>query len=173
MLEVFDFYLNRAILIDMEVTTYNLTETYKQAEIFLAHLIKVRPNIKSTQATVVLLSGDLGAGKTSFTQGLALALGVKDNVTSPTFVIEKIYPLTTTTSQPFINLVHIDCYRLNSSEDLKKIGIEKILATKNNLVVVEWPEQAPNLWPKEAKEVKLTFINDTTRNISYDDQEKN
>ncbi len=150
----------------MEVTTYNLIDTYKEAEFFLARLLKTRQNLNSNKASVVLLSGDLGAGKTSFVQGLARALGVTDSITSPTFVLEKIYPLAS--GQPFAKLVHIDCYRLDSKADLKPLEVEGILADKNNLVVVEWPEKVPNFWPQEALKIKFTFIDDTTRNISYD-----
>lgn len=151
----------------MEVVTHNLIDTYKEAEIFLAHLLKTSQNFNFNKAVVVLLSGDLGAGKTSFVQGLARALGVTDSITSPTFVLEKIYRLAS--DQPFTKLVHIDCYRLDSRANLKPLEIEDILADKNNLVVVEWPEKVPNFWPPEALKVKFTFINDTTRNISYDD----
>src|ERR1700741_1595530 len=70
-------------------------------------------------ALLVTLSGELGAGKTSFTQGLARALGVSEPITSPTFVLEKVYELS---NQPFSRLVHIDAYRLDGEKSLTPLG---------------------------------------------------
>ena len=71
---------------------------------------------------VLALSGDLGAGKTTFTQYLAKALGVKGNVNSPTFVLMKIYE---TKKKPIRHLVHLDVYRLNSGDDLITLGLDE------------------------------------------------
>ena len=78
----------------------------------------------------ILLNGDLGTGKTTFTKALALALGVKDNVTSPTFTIIKEY-------LGKFNLYHIDMYRLNGDE-AQNVGIDELLLDKNGVTVIEW-----------------------------------
>ena len=93
---------------------------------------------KQGSATLVTLSGDLGAGKTSYTQGVARALGVTSAVTSPTFVLMKIYPLH---DQAFTRLVHIDAYRLSGGKDLAPLGLTEIFADAGSLVLLEWPEQ--------------------------------
>ena len=88
---------------------------------------------------ILCLEGDLGAGKTTFTQGLAHALGVKGRVTSPTFCIVQEHPATGGASIPL--LVHMDLYRLHGEDDVLAIGWEDYLA-QGAVLVVEWPERA-------------------------------
>ena len=88
--------------------------------------------------TVVALHGGLGAGKTTFTQGLALALGIERPVTSPTFTLVSEHQGTGG------RLVHMDLYRLADSSDLLEIGWQEYLES-GSLVVVEWPERAADL----------------------------
>src|SRR3989338_8593952 len=99
-------------------------------------------------ACVVALEGVLGAGKTTFAQGFARALGIKERVLSPTFVIVKIYAV-----QKRIwtrHFVHIDCYRMRSSRDLASLGIKEIFKDKKAIVLIEWPERIRRLIPKNA-----------------------
>jgi tRNA threonylcarbamoyladenosine biosynthesis protein TsaE len=92
---------------------------------------------KDAGATLITLTGELGAGKTSFVQGIARALGVRDAVTSPTFVLEKIYSLP---EGAFKRLAHIDAYRLKGGNDLKALGYDEIMTDAETLVCLEWPE---------------------------------
>ncbi len=89
---------------------------------------------------VIGLNGDLGAGKTTFCQGLAAALGVTDTVNSPTFVIMKIYA-TGPVVLPIKTLVHIDAYRLNSIKDLEAIGALEYFGRDDAVVLVEWSDK--------------------------------
>lgn len=98
-------------------------------------------------ATVITLSGDLGAGKTTFSQGVGLALGVRDTMTSPTFVIENIYALS---NQKWTRLIHIDAYRMKSAYELETIGWQEIAADPSNLILLEWPERVHELLPSDA-----------------------
>lgn len=101
-------------------------------------------------AFVVGLSGHLGAGKTSCTKLLAKELGIPETVTSPTFVIMKIYDipagakLASGAGVPisFKRLVHIDAYRLERRSELEGIDFERVSSDPHNLVVIEWPENA-------------------------------
>ena len=106
----------------------------------------------SDAATVVTLSGELGAGKTTFTQALAKALGVGESVTSPTFVIEKAYELE---GQRWDRLVHIDAYRLKGEHELEVLGWKELIAEPANLIVLEWPERVPSLIPEEAIRIRF------------------
>ncbi len=115
------------------------------------------------RATIVALSGDLGVGKTSYVQGVARALGVRDKVTSPTFVLEKIYNLE---NQKFSRLVHIDAYRLNGIEELHAIGWDDIVTDPNNLILIEWPEKVANAIPKSAIRISLEGSGES-REITY------
>jgi tRNA threonylcarbamoyladenosine biosynthesis protein TsaE len=103
-------------------------------------------------AIVVALHGDLGAGKTTFTQTLARTLGVTESVTSPTFVIMKGYA---TLSPEFDNLLHIDAYRIEKSEELSVLGFAQILAAARTLVVIEWAEKVVDVLPPQV--INLTF----------------
>ena len=89
-------------------------------------------------AAVLALSGELGSGKTAFVKALAKELGVEETVTSPTFVIEKIYKLS---HSRFKNLVHVDAYRLESAHELEVLGFKELLQNAENLVAIEWPER--------------------------------
>jgi tRNA threonylcarbamoyladenosine biosynthesis protein TsaE len=131
-------------------SSHSLAETERIATEWLLFISKAYPN--NDQALVVGLSGHLGAGKTAFTKSVAKILGVAEEVTSPTFVIMKIYMLND--RDPMINdqknaapfgfpwkrLVHIDAYRLERREELDALDWEKLVADKGNLILIEWPE---------------------------------
>jgi tRNA threonylcarbamoyladenosine biosynthesis protein TsaE len=120
-----------------------------------------------SQATVVALSGDLGAGKTTFAQGVARALGVEEQVTSPTFVIEKIYqlnqPFDHAQGKQFARLIHIDAYRLNDAHELEVLGWKEIVADPSNLIVIEWPERVTDLIPSDAIHISLEGSSDSRK----------
>lgn len=112
-------------------------------------------------ATIIALSGDLGAGKTTFVQAIARSLGVEEDVTSPTFVLERTYELKG--SPPcggWKKLVHIDAYRLVSAEELLAIGWEDRVADPGNLILIEWPENVAALIPEGAIRIKFDIKGD-------------
>ncbi len=127
-----------------------------------ALVTKLQP--KSEGATLVTLSGELGAGKTSFTQAIAGALGVRSSVTSPTFVLMKIYALE---GGMFKHLVHIDAYRLEGAEELKALGFDEVMSEPGNLVMLEWPEKVVGGLPKADVAITLRAVSETTRTLSY------
>ncbi len=92
------------------------------------------------RASIVALSGPLGAGKTTLTQALAHALGVAERVVSPTFVVAKWYE---TTHRDFDTLVHIDAYRIEDESELVPLGFSTLVQQANTLIVIEWPEKIP------------------------------
>jgi tRNA threonylcarbamoyladenosine biosynthesis protein TsaE len=96
------------------------------------------------EAFVITLSGELGAGKTALTQALAKKLGVTDHVLSPTFVVQKTYPLSTPNPQGFTQLMHIDAYRIENEADARALKLEESLHTQGLLVIIEWPEKLPS-----------------------------
>ena len=116
-------------------------------------------------ATLVTLSGDLGAGKTAFTKAVARVLGVSEEVTSPTFVLEKIYQLS---DKPWKHLIHIDAYRLLGGHELLAIGFEGICRDAGNLILLEWPEKVPSaLEGKKSLAMNFKHIDESTREISW------
>jgi len=122
----------------------------------------LHPKVKG--ATLVTLSGNLGAGKTAFTQALARALGVTAPVTSPTFVLAKSYDLS---GKEFSKLVHIDAYRLKEGKDLRALDFTHILEEPRTLIVLEWPEMVQDGLPSPDVAITLTVRSDTERDITY------
>jgi len=111
---------------------------------------------------VVALHGDLGAGKTAFTQEVGKILGVKENMHSPTFVIEKIYAIN---FKNFKRLIHIDAYRLEKDSELLHLGWEELIREPENLILIEWPENVAKIIPKSAKKISFKFVDEKTREI--------
>ncbi len=122
---------------------------------------------EATHATLITLSGELGAGKTTFTQFLAKALGVDDTVNSPTFVIERIYDIPENAAARYARLVHIDAYRLQNDSELTALGFEEIMSHPKNLIMLEWPENVPII--AQQAQVRLVFkaLSDESRQITY------
>jgi tRNA threonylcarbamoyladenosine biosynthesis protein TsaE len=126
-----------------------LSKSGRQTKIFARDLAKELKKFvprKTGKATVIGISGDLGAGKTTFVQGFAKALGVKERITSPTFVIMKKFPIHKhkIKNSFFSFFYHFDFYRLSSAKDLQALDFRKIAADPKNLVVVEWSDRIKN-----------------------------
>lgn len=107
-------------------------------------------------AAVVALHGELGAGKTTFVQMLAKAIGVTESVTSPTFVVMKQYPLETA-KKTIEELVHIDAYRIEDESEMTPLHFEELLKTPGLLVCIEWAENIKNLLPKNLIDVTINI----------------
>lgn len=105
---------------------------------------------------VVLLHGELGAGKTTFVKGLANGLGVKDIITSPTFTLMNIYKVKNSKFK-IQNFVHVDTYRMKDEEELMEIGIEDYLGNEETICVIEWPEKVLGLLESVDKKVNVNF----------------
>ncbi len=90
------------------------------------------------RATILTLSGELGAGKTALTQAIGKKLGVTQGIVSPTFVIMKQYQ---TPGGPFTSLIHIDAYRIEDEKELLPIRFEELTKQGNTLIIIEWPER--------------------------------
>ena len=113
-----------------------------------------KTRFKNNQAVVLALKGNLGSGKTTFTQGFLRGLGVKKKITSPTFVIFKRYKLR---AKSFKFVYHIDCYRIKKSQELLVLGIKEIFDNPKNIVLIEWPERIKNILPKERINVGFEY----------------
>ncbi|OHA64392.1 MAG: tRNA (adenosine(37)-N6)-threonylcarbamoyltransferase complex ATPase subunit type 1 TsaE [Candidatus Wildermuthbacteria bacterium RIFCSPHIGHO2_01_FULL_48_25] len=103
-------------------------------------------------AVVVSLEGDLGSGKTTFSQGFARGLGVKERVSSPTFVIMKPYKLKTKNYKLFY---HIDCYRLKSPKELLELHWKDIVKNPRAIALVEWGNRVQHLLPRDAFHIRF------------------
>jgi len=128
-----------------------MKETILEGEKLGAHL---------ERGDVVVLSGELGSGKTTFTKGVAKGLGVREweKVTSPTFVIMNKY-------EGRVPLYHVDFYRLHDVSELGDIGFFEYL-NGDNVTIVEWGEKFKEVFPKSTKWVNFKYINENTREIT-------
>ena len=114
---------------------------------------------KSTEARVFALSGELGAGKTTFVQGFAEALGIKEKIISPTFVLIRQHKIPCSKK----TLYHIDLYRI---DDISNIGLEEILSNPDNIVLIEWAEKIENILPENALKINITKSEENQRLIT-------
>ncbi|MDO8231847.1 MAG: tRNA (adenosine(37)-N6)-threonylcarbamoyltransferase complex ATPase subunit type 1 TsaE [bacterium] len=144
----------------MEKTIRTLDDLEAEA-VFFVHTLS-----PGTKATLVTLSGELGAGKTAFTKAVARALGVEETVSSPTFVLEKIYLLPD--DQSFKRLIHIDAYRLEKGSELAPLGFDEFMQDSGNLILLEWPGKVADALPVPSKKLSFTVQPDGARTISYD-----
>ncbi len=112
---------------------------------------------------VIALEGELGAGKTTFTQAFADALGVDGRVKSPTFVLMKHYNLSNTPN--YETLYHLDCYRLQDSNDLGPLGIGELLKRPGAIVLIEWAERVADILPTSYWRIRIEHVSEQGRNI--------
>jgi tRNA threonylcarbamoyladenosine biosynthesis protein TsaE len=107
---------------------------------------------------VVLLAGELGAGKTTFVQGIARGIGFGGTVSSKSFVIMGEY-------RGSVTLYHADLYRLEDPEQVWELGLEEL--SRDGVLVVEWPERAPEVLPEEHLLVRFEVIDDEHRRLEF------
>lgn len=129
---------------EYKIKTKSADETFKLAENFESEKFK---------NMVICLYGELGSGKTIFAKGIAKAIGIEEDITSPTFTIVKEYD----GEMPFY---HMDVYRLEESD--QNIGIEEYY-DKGGVVVIEWAETIKDRLPKQRLDITIKVIDDNTR----------
>jgi tRNA threonylcarbamoyladenosine biosynthesis protein TsaE len=124
---------------------------------------------------LLLLNGQLGMGKTTFTQGLAKGMGITETITSPTFTLLKEYTssarsIAMSNSQPYSSartrkfaLYHFDLYRLDEPEEIIDLGFEDYFYDRNGVCVVEWADKAENLWVSEQLTITIRPQGETGR----------
>jgi tRNA threonylcarbamoyladenosine biosynthesis protein TsaE len=154
-----------------EFITKSAEETQKLGESLVKRLIKRKAD---KEAAVLALEGDLGGGKTTFVQGMARVLNIKERITSPSFVLIKKYQITPPQPSPYIrggrreglrNFYHIDCYRLTKSWQLQELGFGEIINSPQNLVVIEWAQRIPEILPGSTTRIEFEWIGENRRKI--------
>lgn len=133
--------------------TNNDSETIKLGEDFAGGL---------ASGDIVLLSGNLGAGKTTFVQGIAKGLKIKDRILSPTFVLVRNHEVV---SEKFNSLNHIDLYRIEGQEDLEKLGIAEFISSEDSVTIIEWAEKLKNFNPKKGYRISFIYKGENKREI--------
>ena len=125
--------------------------------------------VQNRKSAVILgLQGDLGGGKTTFLQGFAKGLGIKEKILSPTFVLMKRFKIKNLPAQAgkhFKNFYHIDCYRINNAKNIDELGFGDIILNPKNIMVIEWAEKIKKILPKSTIIIKFNFIDKNKREI--------
>ncbi|MBI5153309.1 MAG: tRNA (adenosine(37)-N6)-threonylcarbamoyltransferase complex ATPase subunit type 1 TsaE [Parcubacteria group bacterium] len=137
--------------------TQSDSETRQIAEEFARELLS-----ETNACHVVSLEGELGAGKTTFMQGVGRGLGIRQQMTSPTFIIFCVFDLK---KCAYKRLYHFDCYRLKSYEDLRALEFEDIIADPKNLVIIEWGDMIKEHLPKNTIQITFEVVSRDTRSI--------
>lgn len=135
----------------MTITTHSVAETQRVGEKLAQQL---------APDDVLLLLGDMGAGKSVFTRGIARGLGVTGYVTSPTFTILQVH------DSGRLPLYHFDWYRLADAEELYELSMDEYLQN-GGVTVIEWPSRAEEVIPDRRLEIALSPLDDDTRSITF------
>ena len=166
-----------------------ITKNYKQTQRLGKNFAEEILKMSAGKTAVVLgLKGNLGGGKTTFLQGFARGIGIKEKILSPTFVVLKHfkipqknanYSLPTTN---YTDFYHIDCYRINKPKEILELGFKEIISDPKNIVAIEWPEKIKKVLsrllegsrgsstksgPKSFIKINFKFIDKNTREIIF------
>ena len=160
----------------MKLVSKSGKETKNFAKKLALDILRKAYGVRRT-ALVISLEGDLGAGKTTFTQGFAEGLGIRETVQSPTFVILKVYAIRHT---PYAirhkkqnvrhkaygvrQLIHVDAYRLRA-KDFKVLGWKEFIKNPQNIILVEWGNKIKSILPKNT--IRILFGHGKKSNERY------
>lgn len=168
-----------------KIITNSKEKTQKFAADFAKKILLGKSGFPS--ALIIGLFGNLGAGKTTFTQGFAKGIGIKQKITSPTFVIlkkikiihkpqilnpkiktnpkSKIQIKQKTQDTNFQNLIHIDAYRLENPDELLNLNWRELTKNPQNIILIEWADKIKKILPKNCVKINFKFINENKREI--------
>ncbi|OGY67198.1 MAG: tRNA (adenosine(37)-N6)-threonylcarbamoyltransferase complex ATPase subunit type 1 TsaE [Candidatus Harrisonbacteria bacterium RIFCSPLOWO2_02_FULL_41_13b] len=139
-----------------KIISKNSKATQKLATQLAKNLLKAKTY--ELKSRIMGLTGDLGAGKTTFVQGFLRALGIKGRITSPTFLIFKPYKIKVRGLKfefQGSTVYHVDCYRLHKPSNITKLGFKKILKNPENIILIEWAEKIKKILPKNTIWIKF------------------
>jgi len=151
-------------------------QTKKLGEILAKEILKNKKkkrapkesNLPTGRALVLGLEGELGRGKTTFLQGFAKGLGIKEKILSPTFVIIKKFKIrvdSCSDSCSFVYFYHIDCYRIEKPKEILDLGFKEIISSPQNIIAIEWAEKIKKILPKNTIWINFKFIDKNTRKL--------
>lgn len=120
-------------MINRQIITESEEETKNVSRYLIEEMIRLNNNL-------ITLNGDLGTGKTTLTKGISEYLGIKERITSPTFIVWKKYKIPNKKNK-WEDLVHADLYRIEKSEEIKHLGLKDEINDPKNIVIIEWAEK--------------------------------
>lgn len=151
---------------DSSVRTMIQTETFISPSVKQTWQFAHRLIAQLKDGEVLALTGDLGSGKTTFVQGLAQALNIKERILSPTFILMREYKIKVKSQKSKVkSLIHMDLYRVEDFGQVKDLGLEELWCDPQNLVVIEWAEKIKNHLPKNTIWIKFEYVDENSRRI--------
>ena len=152
-----------------ENITSSSIQTKKLGEKFAKEILSKKSKKKSF---VIGLEGELGGGKTTFIQGFAKGLGIKEKILSTTFIIYKKFKIQNPNAKSnpkskIQNFYHFDCYRIRKPKEILDLGFKEIISNPKNIVVVEWADKIKKIMPKNTLWIKFEFVDEKTRKITF------
>lgn len=141
-----------------QITTKSAQETSKVGERLA----------KELDASIVCLYGELGSGKTTFAQGFAKGLGLKQRLLSPTFLIVRRYDV----PQSDRWFYHVDCYRINFEKDIEGVGLLEIFTDPSAIVLIEWADRLGKLLPKNRIDIRFMTNDDGSHQLWMSQQKQ-
>ena len=145
------------------------SQTKKIGKILAEGLLKSPTERK--KAIILGLVGDLGGGKTTFLQGFAKGLGIKEKITSPTFIIMKRFKIRAnqrSNSRELVYFYHLDCYRVQRTEEILNLGFKEIASDSQNIVAIEWADKIRKILPRNMSWINFEFMGKSKRKIVLD-----
>ncbi len=142
-----------------------LSNSPSQTKNFAKKIAKILLS-KKTFPKILALRGNLGAGKTTFLKGLAKALGIKEKIISPTFIIMRKHRFLEKKSKSKNWFYHIDCYRIENEKEILNLGFKEIISHPKNIVAIEWAEKIKKILPKKTLWIEFKILNEKKREIS-------
>lgn len=139
-----------------QTTTHSAEETQTVGRELAAYLISQ----KKSHATIICLYGELGSGKTTFTQGFAQELGIAERLLSPTFILMRTY-----LGKDTIYLHHIDLYRMENVSQLKAVDLPELMNNPQAIILIEWAERLGENIPKKRIDIHFDTVGEETRTI--------
>lgn len=159
----------------MEFVAKKESDLEKISSDILGRVLEIKESGADGGAVVVGLYGDLGSGKTTFTKYFANQLGIDfDQIISPTFIIQKRFKISDSeknsdgAGKQFDNLYHLDVYRIETPEEIKKLNWKEIISDPKNIILIEWANLIEEILPKGTSIIKFETISETERKITTD-----
>lgn len=140
-------------MVSQEFTTQNAGQTQELAE-------RIAKELKNGE--LLALYGELGSGKTTFVQGLARGLGIKERVLSPSFTLIRQYTLRHTSD----TFYHVDLYRLESEKEAEELGLKELWQNPKNICAIEWAEKMEKVLPKKRWDIFFEYLEENQRKIT-------
>jgi len=142
-----------------------ISNSPSQTKNFAKKIAKILVSKKKNFPKILALKGNLGAGKTTFLKGLAKALGIRERIISPTFILMRKHSFFDKKSKSKNYFYHFDCYRIQKPKEILDLGFKEIISNSKNIVAIEWAEKIKKILPKKVFWIEFKILGEKKREI--------